>query len=398
MLSREEVISARSLAERWSSLNGDAGYDPYDIYHGRPYLLGLMGDKKALSRPRLALRYIIHLANIRLPKMLRRLLGVRPLVHATYLANRMQALALDYQRTSDLACLEQAIGYRAQLLDRCIRDFGGMAWGTPFEWRSGEQLYHLGTPFAVVSAWVGDAFMTLYEVRSAQEDLDVCRGIADFFATGLGYTSFDDGSLCFGYSPLGKDLIHNANLFAGEYLIRVGALTGNGEWMDLGRRAVSFSAGDLMDDGHLPYYASASPKHSAYNDSYHSSYEIRMMYSAWRHIGGEELRAVIERYLGYYVRRYLNPDGSISLHAEGQYPIDSTALADAVIMLIDLAADFETGAQADKVVSYLIEQMQSDEGAFYYRRYTASRVARIPYIRWSQGWATLALSHYLAKR
>ncbi len=75
--------------------------------------------------------------------------------------------------------------------------------------------------------------------------------------------------------------------------------------------------------------------------------------------------------------------------------MDIHSASQAVVTLVQLE---EYGADQDlcrRVVDWMINNMQSKNGKFYYQKgkYLTNR---IPYMRWGQAWAFHALAAYLA--
>jgi hypothetical protein len=76
------------------------------------------------------------------------------------------------------------------------------------------------------------------------------------------------------------------------------------------------------------------------------------------------------------------------------YPIDIHSPAQLIITLAKLGKFNEYKNLAEKVISWTIDNMQSDKGYFIYQinKYFSSRIS---YMRWAQAWMFYALSEYL---
>jgi hypothetical protein len=96
----------------------------------------------------------------------------------------------------------------------------------------------------------------------------------------------------------------------------------------------------------------------------------------------------------YYINTFFTDQGVSKYYNNSVYPIDIHSPAQLVITLTRLGKFNEYRNLADKVISWTIDNMQSDKGYFYYQinKYFTSK---IPYMRWAQAWMFYALSEYL---
>lgn len=305
---------------------------------------------------------------------------------------------LELYKTDPSESLKKRIDFYSKwLVENAIKNNGSFSWGTPFTWKSGETIYELGTGFNVVTAWTASAFFSKYECFKDAESESTLKAIYLFFTDVLERTEVAPDQVCFSYSPLKKDFIHNANLFASEFLIRYGKTFGVKEAVDLGMKGVNYSISQVLEDGSLAYYGKESPYHSAFNDSYHCSYEIRMLHSIWKLTDDPKISEAYRNYLNYFKNNFYSK-GLIPLRKGESYPVDITSQAETMILFSQLAPDH------DGLNSYLIETVQSTithfqtpKGYFKYKQLNSKTTIGMPYIRWSQGWMALALAKSLSQ-
>jgi rhamnogalacturonyl hydrolase YesR len=99
----------------------------------------------------------------------------------------------------------------------------------------------------------------------------------------------------------------------------------------------------------------------------------------------------------YYIKTFFTDEGIPKYYSNSVYPIDIHSPAQMIITLTKLGKFHEYRNLAVKILNWTIDNMQSDEGYFYYQinKYFSSRIS---YMRWAQAWMFYALSEYLSKK
>ena len=320
----EKVKNSLFSLLRWLETNGDAGYDPYDIKGLNKNMLNRMQDVSKLKFKDKVYRYlVIELADMYFPKITRSYYKVKPKIHATSQGLLFETYLNLYSLSNDKAYLEKANYYKNWLIKNKSSFYHEYAWGTPFKWRSGDIIYKEGEPFAVVNAWIGNAFFKSYQITSDKRDIDICKSICDFFIHRLHISTISEQEVCFSYSAIKPNFINNANLFVADFLIRVGKEMQNKKYLDLGIKAANYSAGTQLKSGVIPYFGPEERKPLKF-DSYHSGYEIRMLYSIYRNTGDEKILAAARKYFDFFKQNFLNGN-QVQTKANEKYPVDITA-------------------------------------------------------------------------
>lgn len=368
----------------WVENNKYEGYDPYDILSYNSYTRSLMVGFRNLSPIHKISFLIVDRSNLYFPKTTRNLLGVKPLLHPTYLGCLLRA----YLNKKDLN-LNKINEIKALLLQTNLNYKDYYTWGTPFQWRSGETHYPLGTPFTVVCNWVGMGFFDAYRKLKSQEDLDVCISICEFFMNELHQVQSENG-VCFSYSPLKSDVINNANLMAAEFLMIVGSEVNNQDYIDAAEKAVSFTLNTQHENGLIPYVAYGERKG---NDSYHGSYEMKSLFSIYRINKDPKIKKSIDSYLDYYLKNYVQEDFSITKYPKRKYPVDGTAIADGLILLHELKEEYDLSYYINGLNDLIEKEWVKSDGSVFYKKISNSKFVAITYPRWIMGWFTLAASY-----
>lgn len=397
------TVAREALArlEAWVRRNGFAGYDPYDVRGTRVFLALSRLDPSSPLLFRAARRLLFRVEQYH-PVLVRRLLRVHPAINAKGVGLFARAYILLYRITGDDAHRERAVELLEWLRANASPGYHGMAWGYPFHWQS-KVFIPRGTPSAVVSSIVGDAFWEAYRTFGDDAHLEVCRSICTFMMHDLNVDEIDDETVCFSYTPVDDFHVHNANLFVAEFLTRVGAEIGDKAMSDLGLRASQYALSEQNEDGSLFYWGRIQEHYSPNHiDHYHSGFEIRALYGLWKNTGDQRFHDAARRYYSFYRRHLIEWQAGRAAPKHtptSRYPTDIHSCAEAILCNAYVAPDFPEAREIlDGLVPWVIDRMQTAEGWFLYRLEENGRGERgihIPYIRWGQAWMMLALGAFM---
>ncbi len=377
-----EVLTA------WLDQNGWSGYDPYDI-QGQDWYVGLLGKPGWFWRK---FRGALWLIETSLPPMpLRKLLCVPPAINAKamgLLASAYLSLSVSMGRDDYRVKAEESLAW---LLQNPSEGYPGISWGYPFQWLS-RVLIPRGTPSAVVTGVVGDAFLDHYQLTGQFESLQTADRIAEFFLTGLNIYEADAERLCFSYTPVDRFRVHNANLFVAAFLARLGALEHNSTFLETALRSTRYTLSEQNADGSFYYWGSEPPTAI---DHYHTGFVLRHL---WTVYGATQNKAVLKGLeLGYrfYVERLFTEAGVPKFTPDSLYPIDIHSCAEAILTLSLLGPQLGGLERLEPALAFTSRRMRSPEGYYFgeiRQRWGREQVVDIPYIRWGQAWMLLALA------
>jgi hypothetical protein len=386
----------------WLERNGWSGWDPYDLWDHRLGLWALAGG----SFPRRAVASALSRLDVLFPLGLRRLVGARPEVNA-------KAMGLFAAAFLDLESMEGAPRRLrgAPAADQCfdwleshrVTSGQGTGWGYPFDWRA-RVLIPRNTPNVVTSAFVGDAYWLRYRRRGDPAALRRCEEVCRFILDSLNRSVPEaDGAFCFSYTPVDRFQVHNANLLAAEFLVRIGGEVRREEWMQTGLDAARFALRELREDGTLNYW-SAAQSSGLQQDLYHSGFEIRMLDSIARCTGREEFRRAADRYFETWLRKYFAIDGTPLMSPARPGTVEVHSCAEALLCAAQLAgrpglavADLPShlARSLSAAARYLWVSTTREAGYFASasRRSFGFRLrTTVPFIRWGQAWMLRAMA------
>jgi len=379
----------------WIERNGIAGYDPYDI-KAHPRIINLIARSQQ-SLFYTVIRELTFEFFYSFPVLSRKIFRIKPTFNAKAIGLLADAYLDLFTFTKDKTYLSKADHYLNWLLHHPGKAESGLGWGYPFDWQSAE-LIPANTPNGIVTTAVGEAFWKRYSMRKDPADLVILINIGRFLAD-LPKDKTADDKLCFSYTPLFQNHVHNLNLFIAEFLLKVGIETGNEDWIDLARKAVNYTIGNQNPDGSFEY--NGPPEQPAnYIDHYHTGFVLRMLFSIRKLTEREDIDVALQKGYRFYIENFF--EGPVpKLKPDQKYKIDIHSCAEAVICLCTLQEIFPGSCdKAREVLNWTINNLQDPSGYFYYgilksRLLGFTRKSKIPYFRWGQAWMMKALATYL---
>jgi rhamnogalacturonyl hydrolase YesR len=378
-----KIEESLRLVVSWVQRNGYRGYEPAD--GNLSWLFALTGG---LVFPMRVLQQVV----LRTPFNIRPLLGIAAHESAIGRGYMAWGYLLMHRLNGDDALRHEAITCLESLMANRSSRFGEFGWGDPYEYatRGGRRPY--GEPLLIWSALIGQAFLDAYELLGDEKYLQIAVSTGDWMLK-LPREHAADGS-CLSYIAYKQSSIHNSNTMGAAFLARLGSLTKNHVVLAVARNAMAYTCARQQADGSW-YYAEESKYH--WIDNFHTGYNLSALKS-YRDATKEDLfDKSIERGLRFYKAHLFEADGRPKYFHDKTYPIDIQCAAQAIDTLATLAGDDpECLALAMKVAEWTIDNMQAEDGHFYYRDLGWKKV-RTPMLHWGQGTMVKALAVLMNK-
>ena len=381
----------------WVERENWSGYDPYDLQAIPVHLWACRPEHHKLF-PARALRAAFSVMGTYCPEVARTVFFIQKAVNPKALGLFVRAYLNLYElkgeeRYADLArhCLQR-------LEESVNESYGGWGWGYPFNWQS-RVFIPAGTPNAVVSYTVGDAFWRAYKCFGEKRYLDICIKVCDFFLTGLNRDLTPQHDQCFSYTPLDRMHVLNVSLFVSELLIKVGNEVGDERFLTEGARGVEYVLRNQNSDGSW-YYFGPEDNLPGKIDHYHTGFVLRSLADILSTSATENGRSGLEGGFRYYWDSLFTADHLPALSPGRLYPINIHAVAEGILSLSDLGllegirSHYPVRARLESLVGWAITNMQDSDGYFYFAK-TERRMIRIPFMRWGQAWMMVALTESL---
>lgn len=363
------------------------GYDPFDGLNSRMFRFLPLIKKSAV------LRLMFVQLNKRSLLNFRRLLlvgrGKNPKGIGLFL---MVALRL-YRKTQDKKYRDLAGQFLSWLGENASSGYSGKCWGYNFDWQSRAFFLPAGTPTVVNTSFIGRAFCEAYDVLGQEQHLDAARSACEFVLRDLNRWE-GDRALSFSYSPKDHYFVHNATALASSLLAWTFRSTGEAELADAAKRSMQYVVGHQTTDGAWSYGEDKVAQKTGV-DSFHTGFILESLKIYTEATGDQDYWESIQKGLAFYEKNFFVEDGRAKYFPDSLYPIDIHCAAQGIITLLKLKDWGASQAMCQKIIDWMIDNMQHDSGYFYYQkgRFFTNKIA---YMRWTQAWALYALATYFS--
>lgn len=395
------ISVASDRLDKWIEAQGFKGWDPFDALNS--FLIrSLTFGNRRLGQAWLQLFK-------RNPINFRSFLGVPKGYNPKGLGLFLATYWRKYLVSKSQKNLDYARFFANWLMDNISPGYKGACWGYNFDWPNRASFTTKGTPTIVNTAFIGMAFLDLYQLGNELYDwhsmqafsrekspfltpLDVACSACNFIRTDLLISHSRSDEICFGYTPSEQSRIHNANVLGASLLSAVAKETGKSDLADLSLAAARFTARRQLSNGAWEYGEGSSSK---WIDNFHTGYVLLGLKRIGRSLGTAEFDEVIRQGYGYWKVTMFLDDGTPKYYAENTYPIDAHCIAQGILTFLEFSdLDPEAFIWAKKLAIWGIRNMQDSSGFFHYQKHRYYSI-RIPYMRWTQAWMQRALSEFL---
>jgi hypothetical protein len=388
----------------WFEEQNFKGWDPYDI-KGLDISLKIQqfGDRNLFGK---ILRRLYFTTTDLFPNFSRKILNIKPLENAKGIGLVLTAYTKLYKITKNKIYLKKALKYANWLEENRGKKYKGYNWGYPFDWQSAIFIPK-GTPSSVVTYTIGNGFYELYKIIDDKKYLDICIGVCEFFTEELNITYEDSDRVCYSYTPLDDYQVHNANLFVGEFLVKIGKEIDNKKWIERGIKCANFAISEQQKEGFIPYWGlEQTNKYSAgkiRNDHYHMGFEIRMLYSIWKISNLDYIKESWEKYVNFYLNNMFDKDGIPKLTKENYYPINIHSISESILCLSTLNEYYKNfNDKIERIINFSNKELEFKKGQYCYliKKFPlmGEYKLKIPMYRWGQAWILLAYVNYFGEK
>lgn len=327
----------------------------------------------------------------RSPLNLRRISQVLPDYNPKGLALFLSGYIRLYKKFKKQCDKEKIIFIKNKLLKLQSKNYKEACWGYNFPWQSRAFFFPEFTPNIVVSTFVGEAFLDLYELWGDNFFLNIARSICDFILKRLNRTYKGDDSFCFSYSPLDNSCIFNASLLASKFLARVYYFSKDSKLLSEAKKSLEFCKAYQNRDGSWFYGRAPNQK---WIDSFHTAYNLEAIYKYQNYTSDYGYEENFRKGVDFYLKHFFTKEGIPKYYPNKVYPVDIHSAAQFLVFLKTtnlLDKHYHTFA---KVLKWVLNNMQDKEGYFYYQFRKFYKI-KIPYLRWSCAWMFYALSNLI---
>ena len=280
------------------------------------------------------------------------------------------------------------------LLNKQSKGYSGYCWGFNFDWHDIIRYAPKKTPTIVISSYIGQSFLDLYDITKEDKYLKIAESITEFILKDLHITQFDN-NICFSYTPLDTHVVHNANCLGAAFLSRVYNINYDETLLDYAKKAFDYTISCQREDGSWAYRLNLETGKERNQIDFHQGFIIDSLCDYIRYSGtnDETYMMSLTKAALFYKNNQFQNDGRAKWRLPRKYPIDIHHLAQGIISfskMYELTKDIEYLNCANRVAQWTIENMQDKKGFFYYQKWPFF-TNKIAYIRWGQAWMLLAL-------
>jgi hypothetical protein len=380
-----EVAQAVRKLLDYIEKEGYAGYDPYDALNSP--LLVRMRSKWM----RVAATVFFRLSPVNLRKAFGVEKGVNPkamgLLLSAYANLRRKGWAVPPVK-------EEAIfGW---LKENRSPGWSGACWGYNFPWQDRVRLLDKGVPTIVNTAFIGHGLLDYYETGGNREALEMARSACEFILKDLPVHETDQG-ICFSYTPVKKNIVHNASVLGASLLGRVYAHTREDRLLEQAERSFAFTLHHQHENGLWAYNAYLESGAERFQTDWHQGFILDSLMWFIRAVNpaDEKYRRALLAGAEFY-RTQFTEEGACFWRLPRRWPADIHNQAQGIITFAKLE-EFVPGsrAMAGRVARWTLDHLwDRKSGRFYYQKWPLF-TNKITYLRWSQAWTLLALSFFL---
>ncbi|MBC8486163.1 MAG: delta-aminolevulinic acid dehydratase [Bacteroidetes bacterium] len=357
------------------------GYDPFDILMSPLYKLPVLKSSKKI-------RFLSEQIFRRLPINLRPLLFVKKGLNPVTLGLCIQAYCNLIQLLPDKESIYKTeVDFCISALEKLSSSgYSGYCWGYDFDWEARYATMQAYTPTVVATGFITNALFKYYSLTNDEKTFKLLGSSVKFVIKDLN-KSYEDESFCYSYSPIDHQKVLNATMKGARLLMQVYSLTNEESLHEEAEKTIEYVVKHQKQNGAWSYSVGDARE---WVDNFHTGYILDCLDEYINLSGDNEYEKNLKLGVGYYVENFFTENGTPKYFDNSIYPIDSTAAAQSIITLLR----FSYLEKAWQVAEWMIQNMQSNEGYFYFQKHKLY-TNRINYMRWSNAWMFLTLSQLL---
>ncbi len=381
---KNEISQSLKKVEKWVENHNYKGYEPFD---------GLSSFFRPLTFRNLFLDRILMQLVRQSPLNLRPLLGIKPLDSTIGRGYMAWGYLIMLKATGDEEYEYKARNCLEWLIENKSLGYEEFSWGKHFDFASRGGRYPKFEPITVWTGLIGMAFLEAYEVLGENKYLGIAESICRWILN-LARDETETG-ICFSYTGSGsKSTIHNHSMLAAAVLVRTAKHTGEVEYLEIARNAMKYSCSSQLPNG--GWYYGEDPMYH-WIDNFHTGYNLDSIKCYIESTGDTTYENNMRRGFEFYLRHFFEESGRPKYYHNQTYPVDSQCIAQSIDTLANFT-DIDSSALtlSLKVARWAIENMQDEEGFFYYRQYPFLK-AKTPMLHWAQATMYKALALLVTK-
>lgn len=360
-----------------------SGYDPYDTLNSFiPF------HKLGKWPPVIAIQI-----QKRNPINIRPLLGIKKERNPKAIGLLLQAYSKLYQTNPKPEYKQVANELFQWLTDNYTKGYAGYCWGYNFPWASSEKYLPAYSPTAVVTGFVCRGIYEYSKISDNPKISQLINSASEFILNNL-HTFEHENTCCISYTTLQPDCCYNASLLAAEVLLYDVLLNKNQKHLPIIDKACQFVINRQHNNGVWNYSWNPNTNAERVQIDFHQGYIIESLAIVNQLLKSATIDQAIKQGLAYYSSQF-DDIGRAYYRIPKKFPVEIHNQAQGIITFSKLAYLHPNNkALATSIAAYTIKNMQHKQGYFYYKQYRHYTI-KTPFMRWSQAWMFLALTHFI---
>jgi hypothetical protein len=183
-------------------------------------------------------------------------------------------------------------------------------------------------------------------------------------------------------------------MLGSAFLSQVAQITGDSVTRELAREAMLYSCTRQLPDGAW-YYGEDPMNH--WIDNFHTGYNLDSLHRYIDASGSSEFTENLKMGYDFFKNHFFEDSGCPKYYYNRMHPIDIQCAEQAIDTLVLFCEEDQDSLKlAEKVAAWTIDNMQGDDGHFYYRIYPGGIKAKAPMIHWGQATMFKSLASLLS--
>ncbi len=361
------------------------GFDPYDGLSSPIFKAPFLNSNKKI-------RFLSQQLIKRSPVNLRSILFIKQGYNPVTLGLCIQAyvnLSQAYPKKKD--SYEAKIHALINQLQTLVpTGFNGVCWGYDFDWEARYSRIPAYQPTIVATGIITNALYKYWSFSKNKEVENMILSAAKFALKDLNRTTDKDGDFCFSYSPFDHQVVFNASMKGVRLLAQAYHISKDEQLKLISKKACTFIMKHQNLNGSWIYSKNRSGE---WIDNYHTGYVIDCLHDYIEFTGDTSFKEHLKKGFSFYRASFFHDDRIPKFYNKNIYPIDCTAAGQSLLTL----SGFNDLGTAENVCNWMIENMQSADGSFYFRKYK-NFTNRTKFMRWSNAWMFAGMSELLNKK
>jgi rhamnogalacturonyl hydrolase YesR len=380
----DSLVKSIDKLEKWVEIHDYKAYEPFD---------GLSSFLGPLTFGNLFLDRLLLQLIRQSPINLRPLFGVRQMESTKGRGYMASGYLIRFETTGDDRYRDKAVGCLEWLIENKSPKFKHYSWANHFAFAGRSGRYEKHESIIVWTSIIGQTFLDAYTLLHDSRYLDVAKSVCSWILE-LPRERTTTGT-CLSYLAPAQSSIHNSNMLGAAMLARTAKLISDDAMLEVAQGAMDYSCSRQLANGAW-YYGEASNQH--WIDNFHTGYNLDSLKCFVECTGEKRYQSNLQKGYEFFKANFFEENGRPKYYHDRAYPIDSQCAAQAIETLAHFVdCDPDAIAYAEKVARWTVENMQDNDGHFYYRQYPGGIKAKTPMLHWAQATTYKALSLLLSK-